>query len=134
MNLRLDPGLLEQVIDHAQAIYPREGCGLLAGRGSLATRFIPMVNTCASETAYEMDPVELINSLRELRLAGEELVAVYHSHPRGPSYPSASDIRRAYYPEVAHVIVSLSDRKRPQAAAFRIIDGKVLEIELHAIV
>ena len=133
MNLVLAPGLLDRVIEHAKANYPQEACGLLVGHGS-ADRFIPMENALASSTAYEMAPAQLISTFRDLRRGDEELVAIYHSHPRGPARPSKSDIDRAYYPEAAHLIVSLADPERPRAAAFRIVNGEVLEIEVHAIV
>jgi proteasome lid subunit RPN8/RPN11 len=133
VNLVLAPGLLDQLIEHAKAKHPQEACGLLVGRGS-ADRFIPMENVLASATAYEMDPAQLISTFRDLRRGGEELVAIYHSHPAGPARPSKVDIARAYYPEAAHLIVSLADPERPQAAAFRIVDGEVLEIEVRAIV
>ncbi len=133
MNLLLAPGLLDEVIKHAKSNIPQESCGLLVGRGS-ADRFIPMVNVLGSSSAYEMDPASLISVFRDLRNTGEELVAIYHSHPHGPARPSKSDIERAYYPETAHLIVSLADPECPQAAAFRILDGDVLEIEVHAIV
>jgi proteasome lid subunit RPN8/RPN11 len=93
-----------------------------------------MTNALASSTEYEMDPAQLIATLRDLRSSGEDLIAIYHSHPRGPARPSKSDIERAYYPAAAYLIISLADPERPQAAAFRIIDGEVLEVEVHAIV
>ena len=133
MNLVLAPGLLDLVIKHAKEKYPQEACGLLVGRGS-ADRFIPMENTLGSSTAYEMDPAHLISTFRDLRDAGEDLVAIFHSHPRGPARPSESDIRRAYYPEAAQLIISLADPERPQVAGFRIIDGEVLDIDVRAIV
>lgn len=133
MNLSLAPGLLEEIIEHARRCYPKEGCGLLVGRQA-ADRFIAVDNASASETAYDMEPAQLIGALRDLRAGGERLVAIYHSHPRGPAQPSRSDIERAYYPEAAHLIVSLAEPEHPQAAAFRIIDGDVLEIEVHVIV
>jgi len=83
---------------------------------------------------YEMDPAELIHVLRELRDSGERLVAIYHSHPHGPAELSRRDIEQAYYPEAAQLLVSLADMERPQVAAFRIIDGLPLPIELHVIV
>jgi proteasome lid subunit RPN8/RPN11 len=133
VKLVIAPGLLDRVFEHARGHYPQEACGLLVGRDS-ADRFIPMTNALASSNAYEMDPAQLIATLRDLRSSGEELVAIYHSHPHGPARPSRSDIERAYYPEAVHFIVSLADRERPQAAAFRIVDGEVLEVEVHAIV
>jgi len=133
VNLLLAPGLLGRVIEHAKANYPHEACGLLVGPGS-AIRFIPMENILASSSAYEMDPGKLISTLRDLRSTGEDIQAIYHSHPHGPARPSKSDIERAYYPEAAHLIVSLADPERPQTAAFRIIAGEVIEIEVRAIV
>ena len=135
MNVTLAPGILEDVIEHAKECFPKEGCGLLAGSNQSVQRFIAMDNVSPTpETAYDMDPARLISVLRDLRNSGAELVAIYHSHPRGPARPSNSDIERAYYPEAAHLIVSLADPERPRAAAFRIAGGEVLEVEVHAIV
>ena len=133
MDLRLAADILEEVTEHAKSVYPKEGCGLLAGRQT-AERFIPMMNAASRLTEYEMDAAELIATLRGLRRTGEHLVAIYHSHPNGPAEPSQTDIERAYYPEAAHLIVSLAEPERPRAAAFRIIDGEVIPIELHVIV
>ena len=129
MDLTIDSKILEEVIEHAKAAYPKEGCGLISAR-----RFIPIRNIAHTASEFEMDPAELIKVFRELRTAGEELVAIYHSHPHGPLRPSDTDIERAYYPETAHLIVSLADPKHPRTAAFRIANGEALEIELRAIV
>ena len=134
MNLVLSPGILDQIVSNARASQPNEGCGLIAGRNGVADRLIPMENVLDSPTAYEMAPAQLIAALRALRENGQELVAIYHSHPTGPSHPSAQDMGRAYYPEAAHIIVSLERPERPVVRGFRIIDGKALEIELRAIV
>jgi proteasome lid subunit RPN8/RPN11 len=136
LNLVLSPGILDKVIEHAKAAYPGEGCGLVAGmKASMAgSRFIPMTNIAKSASEFEMDPAELIQTLRELRNSEEALVAIYHSHPHGPAQPSKTDAERAYYPEAAHLIVSLADPEHPRIRAFRIVNGEVLEIEVHAIV
>lgn len=133
MQLQLAPGVLEQVIKDAKAAYPRESCGLLAGRGN-AERLIPVKNIAASSSDYEMDPAELIQAFRELRQSGQELLAIYHSHPHGPAELSEKDIVQAYYPGAAQLVVSLADSGHPQCAAFRVIDGRAQAIELHAIV
>ena len=134
MSVTLGPGILEDVMEHARKAWPSEGCGLLVGRES-ADRFIPMTNVAAAAgTQYEIDPADLIHTLRELRNSGEHLIAVYHSHPHGPAEPSRTDIDRAYYPEAAHLIVSLADLERPRAAAFRIIGEEALPVEVHVIV
>jgi proteasome lid subunit RPN8/RPN11 len=133
MNLLVGPGIVEQVTEHARQAYPNEGCGVLVGTYA-AERFIAIKNVAQSPTEYEMDPAELIHVLRGLRSSGEQLVAIYHSHPHGPAQLSRTDIDRAYYPEAAHLVISLADLERPQAVAFRTVEGAALPIELHAIV
>ena len=87
MNFTLDSALLDRMIDHARAALPNEACGLLVGRNGQASRFIPAENTLRSETAYEIDPAFLAATFRSLRETGEELVAIFHSHPKGPARP-----------------------------------------------
>jgi proteasome lid subunit RPN8/RPN11 len=134
MNLTVEGPLIDAMIDHARKIYPQEACGILAGRGGNAARFIPLPNALASETAYEIDPGLLAATLRGLRDNAETLIAIFHSHPRGPAQPSTRDLELSYYPETFHIIVSLASPDQPQIRAFRIIDGGSFEIELHAIV
>ncbi len=134
MNLVIDGNLLERIVSHARSAYPLEGCGLLAGFGNSAARFIPITNRLGSASAYDMEPAELVEALRSIRESGESLVAIYHSHPRGPARPSALDIQKAYYPDAAYIIVSLATPESPAVRGFRIVDGEVTEIELHVIV
>jgi proteasome lid subunit RPN8/RPN11 len=133
MDLILAPGILEEVIQRAKDGCPNEACGLLVGRDAV-DRFIPVKNIAAGPDRYEMDPAELISVLRNLRETGEKLLAVFHSHPQGPAELSKTDIEHAYYPEAAHLIISLADPDRPQAAAFRIVDGQAIAVELRVIV
>jgi len=132
VNLTLGAEVLEEIIAHAKKAYPKEDCGVIAGFD--VGRFIPMKNVADTETEFEMDPQELIRVLRDIRNSGQRLIAIYHSHPKGPARLSSKDIERAYYPDAAHLIVSLADPERPRVAAFRIIDAQPMEVEVHAIV
>ena len=134
MNVSLGPNLIERMLVHAKSVHPLEACGFLVGHGSDATRFLPLPNSLASETAYEVDPALLAATFRSLRETGEVLVAIVHSHPRGPSEPSLRDRERAFYPQAAHVIISLADIEHPEIRAFRIIDGEAYEIELQTVI
>ncbi|HLQ78230.1 MAG TPA: M67 family metallopeptidase [Terriglobia bacterium] len=134
MHLTLAPGLMDRIVRHAAAALPQEGCGLIAGSRGAAERFIPMTNRLASATSFDMEPSELIATLRSLRESGESLLAIYHSHPRGPAEPSPRDIDRAYYPEAAQIIVSLASPENPVVRGFRIVDAQAIEIELRVIV
>jgi proteasome lid subunit RPN8/RPN11 len=54
-----------------------------------------------------------------------DLLAIYHSHPKTEAYPSATDVRLAYYPESYYLIISLRDTDRPEANLYRILEGKI---------
>ena len=60
---------------------------------------------------------------------GEELVAIYHSHPATQAYPSPTDRAESHYPEAIYVLVSLRERT-PDVRGFQIRDGWVREVAL----
>jgi len=130
----IEPGILEEVVRHARECLPEEACGFLIGRGDNVQRFVTATNELASATAYNIAPQCLFDLVRELRVSGEDLVGIYHSHPATEAVPSSRDVAEAHYPDSAYVIVSLCDPDRPEVNAFRIVDGQVEEVELHAIV
>lgn len=65
-----------------------------------------------------MDMEQLDTALKQMERAGEQLLAVFHSHPASIPYPSAYDIEHAAYP-CSYIIVSLS-RLRPRVRSYRI--------------
>jgi proteasome lid subunit RPN8/RPN11 len=134
MDITLSSDLLEDMITHAKTTLPQEACGFLIGSGTHASRFQAMPNSLASATAYEIDPALLAATFRSLRETGEELVGIVHSHPRGPAEPSTRDRERAFYPQAAHLIISLADADQPQVRGYRIIDGEAYEIECRIVI
>lgn len=115
------------MLDHVQAHYPEEACGLVAGRDGRATAVYPIDNIHHSPVLYEMDPLQQIQAMIDLEAAGDDLLAIFHSHPAGPARPSQTDVAQAYYPDALQVIVSLADRAQPSIRAFTIVDGQVTE-------
>lgn len=128
---------------HAQTEDPYECCGLLAGKEGVATEIYKITNLPSDDPSivdlkvpadrtlrYVMDPKEQIAAFKQMRENGTELVAIYHSHTHSPAYPSETDLRLAFYPDVHYVIVSLEDKKSPNTRAFRIIDEKIHEDEI----
>jgi proteasome lid subunit RPN8/RPN11 len=55
----------------------------------------------------------------EMEKGAMEMLAIYHSHPRTIPFPSETDVRLAFYPEVASIIISLKEEE-PMVKAFRI--------------
>jgi proteasome lid subunit RPN8/RPN11 len=126
----LAASLIEELIAQARAGYPEETCGLVAGRDGRAVRIYPVENIYHSPVAFEMDPLQQIRTMLAIENEGLDLLAIYHSHPNGPAQPSPSDVAQAYYPESAHLIISLADPEQPTLRAFMIAGGQVTEIPL----
>ena len=115
---------------HARAEAPKEACGLLAGRDAAATRLIRCANVHPTPvTRYAIDPREQLRAFREMEANGEDLVAIYHSHPISQPYPSPTDRAEAHYPDAFYVLVSLRDDP-PEVRAFRVREGWVREVAL----
>lgn len=127
MALLLTSDQHDRMIAHALAEAPREACGLITGCGESAGRIHPLPNIETDPNRYLVDPEAQIRVLKEARERDEELVAIYHSHPRSPAYPSPTDIEWAFYPEAIYVIVSLAERT-PRMRAFTIRGGQVREV------
>jgi proteasome lid subunit RPN8/RPN11/molybdopterin converting factor small subunit len=119
----------DEMIAHARRDYPNECCGMVSGRGMVASQVYPLRNAAASPFLYEIHRDDL-KKIIEIENDGEELVAIYHSHTHTEAFPSQTDVRLAYYPESAYVIVSLADQASPSVRAFRIVDGSVAEMEV----
>lgn len=120
-GIKLRSRQADQIVEHAQSASPHECCGLVGGVQSVACSIYELKNIAANSlVTYEAAPEELFGAQRLMRERGEELIAIYHSHPRSiePS-PSETDVRLAYYPEAVYFIVGLAGEE-PVMKAFRI--------------
>jgi proteasome lid subunit RPN8/RPN11 len=65
-----------------------------------------------------------------MREAGEDLLAIYHSHPASPAAPSSIDIAEAGYPDAIYLIISLNTKGVLEMRGFRIREGGIREVAL----
>jgi proteasome lid subunit RPN8/RPN11 len=133
LTLTIAQTLLDEIHEQTAAEAPRECCGLLGGvrREStyLARSRYPLHNQSAQpETQFFAAPEDLFPAMRQMRERGEDLVAIYHSHPRGPARPSETDLALAFYPEAFLIIVTLSPI--PGLRAFRLSGNDAIEVEV----
>ena len=118
----LQQSQVEELCAHAREAAPAECCGLVGGTSEGEARTVyPLKNLAADPlVAYEAAPEELFAAQRQMRASGEELLAIYHSHPRSRDpAPSETDVRLAYYPAAIYFIVGLAGDE-PRLRAFRI--------------
>jgi proteasome lid subunit RPN8/RPN11 len=83
---------------------PDEACGLVAGRERCSISIYPINNILHSPTRFRLDPQGQLDAMLSMEEQGLDMMAIYHSHPVGPSYPSITDIEEAAYPDTLHLI------------------------------
>lgn len=122
--------LVNQLLHHAQLEPEQEVCGLIGRRGE-AMRFYAVANVAtAPQRLFEMDPAQQIAALRLMRERGEDLFAIYHSHPHAPPVPSRLDIEQAAYPDALYILASLQTRGVLELRGYRMREEGVDEIAL----
>ena len=119
--ITVTPPQLEKILAHAKESDPAECCGLIGGIDQQVASIYPLHNVAAdTNVSYEAAPDDLFAAQREMRERSEELLAIYHSHPRSTEpEPSETDVRLAYYPQAVYFIIGLAGAK-PVIRAFRI--------------
>jgi len=112
---------VDEIFRHARREAPHECCGLIGGNDARTQTIYPLRNIAADPlVTYEAAPEELFAAQRAMREGGQQLLAIYHSHPRSSDpQPSETDVRLAYYPSAVYFIVGLGDEE-PCLRAFRI--------------
>ena len=124
--LRIHAAVRDDLIARARDGVPEEVCGVLggtreppddrsasggAGRADRVETSRPVANAAENaRTRYEMAPVALLEAVEAVEDVGDDVVGFYHSHPRGPAEPSATDRERATWDGYCYVIVSPTDR------------------------
>jgi proteasome lid subunit RPN8/RPN11 len=127
--------LVDTMVAHARRDHPDEACGVIAGpEGSdQPVRLIEMENAERSPTFYRFDSAEQFRVWRDMRVADEEPVVIYHSHTATEAYPSRTDVSYAGEPNAHYVLVSTRDPEEYEFRSYRIVDGEITEEEVETV-
>jgi [CysO sulfur-carrier protein]-S-L-cysteine hydrolase len=125
-TFKISRAAFAEVCAHAFEARPAECCGLAGGAAGVARSIYRLTNVARDPlSAYEAAPRELFEAQRLMRGRGEELIAIYHSHPRSTDpAPSERDVRLAYYPRAAHLIVGFAAGGEAVVRAFRLYEAE----------
>lgn len=112
---------VEELCAHARSASPAECCGLIGGVDGAALSVYRLRNVARDPlVTYEAAPEELFAVQRSMRVSGQRLLGIYHSHPRSSEpVPSERDVRLAFYPSATYFIIGLSQTEAT-LRAFRI--------------
>jgi [CysO sulfur-carrier protein]-S-L-cysteine hydrolase len=106
--LRIPSTIYHEMIAHARTELPNECVGMLVGSadGVVRNRY-PLVNELQSPERFLTEARSMLAAEKRLRAEQQEVLAIYHSHPRSSPVPSRYDVADHYGAEVMSVIVSL---------------------------
>ncbi len=141
--IRLSPAQLDDIHAQAEAAYPYESCGLLAGRrepnGNVTvTRVKPSPNVMRDETEdggkdrFEVDPQVRFDLMRAVADTDEEIIGHYHAHPDHPAKPSETDLDLAFEPELVWLITAVKNGRVETTTGWRLNRDtrEIFEIEI----
>lgn len=130
-TLILPRPLVNQLLTQSQQDAEHEICGLISRRADGTLACYPVENDATPSTArFNMAPDAQIAVMRQMREQNEQLLAIYHSHPHAPAYPSAEDLRHDEYPDAVRLIISLNTKGVLELRGYDIQNGQVEELEI----
>lgn len=130
-RIKLPRTVVNALLTEAQHSPAEEVCGLISSRNGEPLAVYPVRNASDTpEKLFTMDARSQIDAMRRMREQGEELFAIYHSHPHSPAVPSPEDIEQAAYPDALYLIISLNTKGVLEMRGFRLRDNKPEAVEL----
>lgn len=133
---------LDQLFDQARRDAPQETCGMIGGKEGRALKIYPVQNVAENRVKnYLMEGMDQIRAMQDMDDNGYDIVSIYHSHPVSRAYPSATDVRDAYdpdlgeqrYPDAVYIIMTLMNPDAPEAHGYLLKGESITETELEII-
>ena len=123
------PAVEAAVVAHARAAAPEECCGLLLGDADTIHAAVQSRNIDDQPVRrYLIDPAVHLAAIRDARSRSLEVIGAYHSHPRSPAVPSATDADAAFG-DFLFLIVGLA-ADPPDLRAWRWDNGNFAAVPL----
>lgn len=117
--IRIPKTIYQGMLDHARREWPLECCGILGGKEKTVEKAFELQNAEESSVLYSMSPQDQLKVFEEMGKKSMEMIAIYHSHPHTIPFPSETDVKLAFYPDVSSIIISLKEED-PFVKAFQI--------------
>jgi proteasome lid subunit RPN8/RPN11 len=128
-EIKLSRKLTSQLLHLAQISPDAEICGLVSSKNDVPIQCYPIENVAEHpQNQFLLDSKQQISAMKKMRENGEELFAIYHSHPTAPACPSTLDLESVTYPEALHFIISLNTKGILELRAFHISAKNATEI------
>ena len=132
-QIKLPRTLINQLMTHAQGGNENEVCGFISSLNGEPVKTYPIINVATQrDKRFEMEPSAQIGAIKNMREEGEEIFAIYHSHPTSSAAPSQIDIDEFSYPEALSLIISLNTQGVLEMRAYRMLSCHAIEVAIEA--
>ena len=123
-SIRIRPGVLAAIEQHARATAPAECCGLLIARDGCIDEAVPAPNQAADPVRhYEISPRVYLDAIKRCRGTDAIVIGAYHSHPRSAPEPSATDRASAFSDFLYLIAGSVGGATNVEIRAYRLRHG-----------
>ena len=130
-DIQIPRKLTNQLLHLAQLSPDLEICGLVSSKNGLPIHCYPVTNVADHpQQRFLLDAGQQISAMAKMRELGEDLFAIYHSHPAAPALPSTHDLELAAYPDALYLIISLNTKGILEMRGFKIHQKIAVEIPL----
>ncbi len=130
-HIQIPRKITNQLLHLAQISPTLEICGLIGSKNGLPSSCYPVKNTAEHpQHHFQLDAGQQISAMTKMRGHGEQLFAIYHSHPTAPATPSLSDLEQSSYPNALYLIISLNTKGILEMRGFKIDHKSAQEISL----
>ncbi len=130
MSVQLTPEHMSAIVQHLQAAYPSEGCGLLVGHYTDGHKTVeqvwPVENARGPEAQhnrYLIPPDTLFKQQRAAERMGLDIVGIFHSHPDHPARPSEFDREHAW-PWYSYFVTAVREGKAEETTVWTLRDDR----------
>lgn len=111
--------IYEQMIEYGMKSLPSEACGILSGKENKVRTIWPLQNELDSTKRFFVSEKAVLETLQQIDVKNEEVLAVYHTHPLTKPTPSYYDM--IYHSDESVIMVIISYRTtQPLTRCFRI--------------
>lgn len=122
--------LVNELLHLAQQTPAQPICGLIGKRGDRCMCY-PVENAAIdSSVLFALNATEQLSAIEAIKSRGQELFAVYHSHPHEPALPTADDLQDVSYPDALYLIISLNTKGVLEMRGFYIHQQQIEEVDL----
>ena len=130
-EIKIKRPLALHLLSLAQRSPDAEICGLVGSKDGVLSTCYPIDNIANTpENTFLMQPEQQGAALRSIQAKGEQVYAIYHSHPSTPPVPSEKDLAEAGQHNAYYLIISLSTKGVLEMAAYQLNNKRVEAVEL----